>query len=334
MVFVVLKSEPFIFTPCLYHLRVTLSCYSVDPIAPTFTPQYFFSPTYRSEDLSLMDRDLPIGVFDSGVGGLTVARAIADSLPNENLLYLGDTARVPYGTRSPETVVRYAERVSGHLYRRGIKALVIACNTATTWALHHLAHAGQQRGIPVIGVIEPGVKEALARTQNNHVGIIGTEGTINGGVYARRLRELHPNIEISERACPLFVALAEEGWVDGDVPRRVAVKYLNSFIGGPDVLILGCTHYPLLESTIAHVLPGVQLINSAHATAQRLTEILKKDDLLRAGGQGTHHYLVTDNVERFRRTGSHFLKREPKPVELADLDARDESAFAGFNNDI
>ena len=281
-----------------------------------------------------MDRDLPIGVFDSGVGGLTVLDAISKRLPQEHLLYLGDTARVPYGTRSPETVIRYAERVSGHLYRRGIKALVVACNTATTWAIDKLEQAGRNRGIPVLGVIEPGVQHALACTSDQQIGVIGTEGTIQGGVYGSRLRSLRPGLQIEEQACPLFVALAEEGWVEGDVPQQVAERYLSPLRGKVDILILGCTHYPLLKQTIRKVLPGVQLIDSADSTATALAERLEKMDLLRAGKVGTHSYLVTDNIERFQRTGSHFLKRVPFPVELADLDMADEQAFTTIEPDL
>ncbi len=274
-----------------------------------------------------MDNDLPIGVFDSGVGGLTVLDAITKRLPAENLIYLGDTARVPYGTRSPDTVIRYAERVSGHLYRRGIKALVVACNTATTWAIERLKSAGQAHGIPVLGVIEPGVQRALHMTRSGYVGIIGTEGTIQGGVYGSRLRSLQPQIQIIEQACPLFVALAEEGWLNGDVPYQVAKRYLSHLQNGPDTLILGCTHYPLLKDVIGKVLPDVQLVDSAHATAHALAIQLEKMELLRHGTLGTQNFLVTDNVDRFRTTGAHFLEREPQPVELADLEAQDEAAF-------
>ena len=161
--------------------------------------------------------DLPIAVFDSGVGGLTVLEALRKRLPNEDLVYLGDTARVPYGTRSPDTVVRYASRVAGHLWGRGIKALVVACNTATTWALGELESEGKRRGIPVLGVIEPGVDKALAVTRTGRIGVIGTEGTIRGGRYETLLRAKRPDVEVVSVPCPLFVALAEEGWTDGPV---------------------------------------------------------------------------------------------------------------------
>lgn len=221
-----------------------------------------------------MRQRLPIGVFDSGVGGLTVAHALHKALPHEDILYLGDTARVPYGTRSPQTVQRYAERVAGHLVRRGIKALVVACNTATTYALPALIKVGRTQGIPVIGVIEPGVHAALARTRNNHVGVIGTEGTIRGGVYHDLLLAHGPEVEVSAVACPLFVSLAEEGWTDGEVARLTAERYLAELRGGPDTLILGCTHYPLLKAAISAALPGLLLVDSARATARELTDVL------------------------------------------------------------
>lgn len=275
-----------------------------------------------------MRQSLPIGVFDSGVGGLTVARAIRKALPHEDILYLGDTARVPYGTRSPQTVQRYAERVAGHLVRRGIKALVVACNTATTYALPSLIKVGRSRGIPVIGVIEPGVHAALARTRNQHVGIIGTQGTISGGVYETLLKQDDPDLEVSAVACPLFVSLAEEGWTDGDVARMTAERYLSELRDGPDTLILGCTHYPLLKSAIGAALPGVVLVDSARATALELTDVLDLHGLhLQRDEPGTISCLVTDNIERFVEVGTQFLNETPQDVELVDLDEGDSAAW-------
>ncbi|MDP6933492.1 MAG: glutamate racemase, partial [Myxococcota bacterium] len=164
---------------------------------------------------------LPIGVFDSGVGGLTVFQELSRQLPDEGLTYLGDTARVPYGTRSSETVVRYSERVAGRLVSTGVKALVVACNTASTWALSILEDRGRELGIPVLGVIVPGVEQALAATRNGQVAVIGTEGTIRGGEYERQLHQRTPEVVVTSFACPLLVALAEEGWTDGDVARAV-----------------------------------------------------------------------------------------------------------------
>ena len=272
-------------------------------------------------------QELPIGVFDSGVGGLTVVRALREALPNEDILYLGDTARVPYGTRSSATVERYAQRVAGHLVRRGIKALVVGCNTATTYALDGLHTVGTQRGIPVIGVIEPGVEAALAVT-GGHVGVIGTEGTIRGGAYSDLLKARNPALTVSTAACPLFVSLAEEGWVDDDIARAVATRYLSPLAGGPDTLILGCTHYPLLFDAIAHALPGVHLVDSATSTAQTVVRALSEQGLLKQQGVGTTRYLVTDNERRFRDTGLRFLGTTPQPTELIDLDDVDQAAWA------
>ena len=272
------------------------------------------------------NNQLPIGVFDSGVGGLTVVRALREQLPCEDILYLGDTARVPYGTRSPETVQKYAKRVAGHLLRRGIKVLVAACNTATTYALNDLQQAGKVHGIPVIGVIEPGVQAALQETRG-HVGVIGTEGTIRGGEYTRLLHEYRTDIKVSQHACPLFVALAEEGWTDGEVAEMVALRYLQALRNGPDTLILGCTHYPLLTDAIATALPGVTLVDSASSTAHAVTTVLNQYGLARPDGKGKSHFLVTDNKARFTKVGTRFLGLPPHPAELVDLDDSDQAAW-------
>lgn len=267
-----------------------------------------------------MGSDLPIGIFDSGVGGLTVLAAIARRLPGENLLYLGDTARVPYGTRSPETVERYAHRVAGHLYEEGIKALVVACNTATTWAIDSLIETGARLGVPVIGVIEPGVQAALTRTANGHVAIIGTEGTVQGGRYEAALRARRPDLKISAIPCPLFVSLAEEGWTDDPIAHLVAERYLAPLRDGPDTLILGCTHFPLLATAIGAALPGVALVDSGEATAEATASLLAERGLLRRGSTGARRYLVTDNLSRFHNIGSRILHGPPQPAAVVDLD--------------
>ena len=259
----------------------------------------------------------PIGIFDSGIGGLTVLSAIRDNLPNESLLYLGDTARVPYGTRSPETVQRYAERVASHLWKQGVKALVIACNTASTYALEPLELVGEQLGIPVLGVIQPGVQEALAATVSGRIAILGTEGTVRGGRYQSLLES--GGAQVEALACPLFVALAEEGWTDGPITTAVAERYLNDLHTDPDTVILGCTHYPLLAPTLQRLLPGVRLIDSAQATARSLHKALSDQQLLTTHTQGAERFLVTDNVDRFCSSGAAFLGRQPNPVELVDL---------------
>jgi glutamate racemase len=262
----------------------------------------------------------PIGVFDSGIGGLTVLSALVKELPGEDTLYLGDTARVPYGTRSPETVLRYAQRVSNQLWHRGIKALVIACNTASTHALEQLKDVGHAAGIPVFGVIEPGVFAACRATKNQSVGILGTEATIRSERYQRLLA--NEGLAVKAIACPLFVALAEEGWADDPVAATVAARYLSSLKGGPDTVILGCTHYPLLRNAIGEALPGVTLVDSALATASAVATVLREQSLENARETGgTTRFLVTDNVERFQRVGRQFLGRAPEPVELIDLDS-------------
>lgn len=272
--------------------------------------------------------ELPIGVFDSGVGGLTVLEALARRLPSENLLYLGDTARVPYGTRSPATVERYAHRVAAHLYTRGIKALVVACNTATTWALDSLTRTGERLGVPVIGVIVPGVERALSVTRTGNVAIIGTESTVQGGRYEAELRARRPDIRVRSLAAPMFVALAEEGWTNDQIAHLVAERYLAPLRDGPDTLILGCTHYPLLAQPIAAALPGVTLVDSASATAEVAAGLLARRGLLRGGGAGWQHFLVTDNLVRFLAVGRRFLHREPEPAMVVDLDDTDGLAWS------
>lgn len=270
---------------------------------------------------------LPIGVFDSGVGGLTVMQALAARLPGEDLLYLGDTARVPYGARSGDTVRRYSHRVAGHLWRRGIKALVVACNTATTWALPSLTAAGAALGVPVLGVIEPGAARALAVTRRGHIGVIGTEGTVRGGAYTAALHAQRPELRVDSVACPLFVALAEEGWHEGDIADRVAARYLEGLRDGPDTLILGCTHYPLLRAAIQKALPDVRLVDSAHSTAEAAADMLGARGLLRVSPGGARRYLVTDHVERFHVVGERFLGGPLGEVELVDIRDDDGEAF-------
>ena len=246
--------------------------------------------------------------------------AVARALPGEDLLYLGDTARVPYGTRSPETVLRYSQRVASHLWVRGIKALVVACNTASTHALSALQATGEKEGLPVLGVIEPGIAEATSRSKAGWIGVMGTEGTIDGGHYQAALAA--QGIKVSAVACPLLVSLAEEGWCEDPIAIAVAERYLAEMRGGPDTVILGCTHYPLLTAAIGAALPGADLVDSAEATAGALQDLLAERNLLNprtTGGQ--KRYLVTDNVDRFLRVGRNFLGEDPLPVELVDLHA-------------
>lgn len=247
-----------------------------------------------------------IGIFDSGVGGLTVAREIADALPHEHLIYLGDTARAPYGTKSAETVRRYSMENAAFLRDKGIKLLVVACNTASAVALDALR---AELDVPVLGVIDPGARAAVEQTRNRKVGVIGTEATIASGSYTRALKTLDPALEIYTRACPLFVPLAEEGWVDNDVARATAALYLTSLErSGIDTLVLGCTHYPLLAPVIAATMgPSVRLVDSAQTTARAVHETLSRSGLARRSGTASVSFFVTDVPGPFVKVGSRFM---------------------------
>ncbi|MEO8381399.1 MAG: glutamate racemase, partial [Acidobacteriota bacterium] len=250
----------------------------------------------------------------SGVGGLTVFREIARVLPREALIYLGDSARVPYGTKSPATVVRYALEAARHLTSRGVKMLVVACNTATAAALPILR---ETLSIPVIGVVEPGARAAVERT-SGVVGVIATEGTVRSKAYTHAIHALDPDIEVIESAAPLFVALAEEGWANTHVAREVAEIYLEPLIdAGIDTLVLGCTHYPILRATIEQVVGDVvHIVDSAETTAQVVREALGDSPGVT---DPLHHFLVTDAEERFRRIAGEFLEREIELLELVTL---------------
>ena len=247
-----------------------------------------------------------IGIFDSGVGGLTVVHALLAALPHEHLIYLGDTGRHPYGTKSAETVTRYSVENAEFLVGRGVKLLVVACNTASSVALGALE---ERLAVPVIGVIEPGARAAVARTRNGRVGVIGTEGTIASGAYTRALRALRTGLEIYTRPCPLLVPLAEEGWVEGPIPHSVVETYLASLCrSGIDTLVLGCTHYPLLRPVIAEVVgERVALVDSAAETASAVAAVLAARGLGRTDGAGSASFFVTDVPDRFVRIGHRFL---------------------------
>lgn len=260
-----------------------------------------------------------IGIFDSGVGGLTVHQEIARLLPGEELVYLGDTARVPYGTKSPRTVLRYALEAAAFLAERGVKMLVVACNTASSVALPALA---ERFSLPVVGVIEPGARKAVAATRSKKVGVIGTEGTVKSGAYTRAIQALDPEIEVVAAPCPLFVPLAEEGWGRHPIARMAAEEYLAPLMAhGVDTLVLGCTHYPLLKETLRAVLgDGVELVDSAEETALTVAARLRGDDLLRRGRQGPSRFYVSDVPTRFERVGGAFLGAPLRGVETVELD--------------
>ena len=268
---------------------------------------------------------LPVGVFDSGVGGLTVLNALVAALPAESFIYLGDTARLPYGTKSPETVIRYAVRAAERLVQRGIKALVVACNTASAAALPALRE--RFADLPVIGVVEPGARSACAASRSGRIAVIATESTVAGGAYQREIHALRPDAKIQALPCQLFVALAEEGWVSGEVAEAAARRYLAPLLAdpeqAPDTLVLGCTHFPVLAPVLAKVLgPRVAIVDASHAVALTLRETLAQCNLLAgATGAARLELLATDGVERFARVGATFLGRpiRPQDVVLVDL---------------
>ena len=245
----------------------------------------------------------PIGVFDSGLGGLTVAAALRRRLPSESILYLGDTARLPYGSKSPETVTRYTRRNIAFLEERGVKAVVVACNTASALALPRM-----ETHLPTWGVIEPGARRA-AELSRGSVGVIGTESTVRSGAYARALQAVRPDLQVVSRACPLFVPLVEEGWHDDPVTAEVAERYLGPLLAaGIDTLVLGCTHYPLLVPVLERVAgPEVTLVDSAEAVAEVVAQGLEAAGLAGAEGEPTYRVCVTDAGEGFRSMATRIL---------------------------
>jgi glutamate racemase len=254
----------------------------------------------------MTNRDNAIGLFDSGIGGLTVLQKVIEMLPTENTIYLGDTARAPYGTKSVETVVRYSFENAEFLIEKGVKLVVVACNTSTALALEALR---EKLNVPLIGVIQPGVRKALLISKNKKIGVIGTEATIQSGAYTKVLKTNGGNIEVYSRACPLFVPLVEEGWTDNGVASMTVKTYLGSLKkSGIDTLILGCTHYPLLKTAIRNFMGStVQLVDSAQEIAKEVGAVLKKQSLARREGKGNHSFFVTDAPDRFIKVGGRFL---------------------------
>lgn len=261
-------------------------------------------------------RTAPIGVFDSGVGGLTVARAIMARLPREALVYVGDTARVPYGPKSPDTVRRYAEQIGAWLVEQGVKLVVVACNTATAHALSRLREV---LPVPVIGVIEPGARAAVAASRRRCIGVIGTAGTINSGAYHRALHQLDASLEVHAKACPLLVPLIEEGWIDHAATRLIVHEYLAALeTARIDTLVLGCTHYPLLRDTIAREVGAtVALIDSADETAAEVARLLERTarSAPGAGPAPAHRFIASDAPRHFAELGSRLLDRPLEAVE-------------------
>lgn len=260
-----------------------------------------------------------IGVFDSGLGGLTVLKEISKVLPNEKIVYFGDTARVPYGPRSSETVTKYTFQSINFLLENDIKAIVIACNTASA---RSLVQAQERYNIPIIGVIKPGAKGALQVTKNNCIGIIGTEGTISSKAYEHEILRRNEKAQVYSKACPLFVPIVEEGWANSKVAELTAREYLSYFDGKDiDTLIMGCTHYPILHDTIHKVTEGkIKLVNPAVETALRIKYLLEKNNLLNENqGNNRHKFFVSDLPERFQKIGEDFLNRPFENVSVVEI---------------
>ena len=261
----------------------------------------------------------PIGIFDSGIGGLTVARAIFERLPGESTVYFGDTARVPYGPKSPETVRRYSLEILHWLLAQQVKAVVVACNTSTAHALDTLQ---AESPVPVIGVIEPGAGAAAGAGGDRPIGVIGTAGTIASNAYAKAIRRSRPEARVEQRACPLFVPLVEEGWFEHPAAELIAREYLAPLTAaGIGALVLGCTHYPLLKPLLQRVLgPDVRLIDSGEETARVVVSSIRDRGLeAPAGGPATHRFVVSDDEARFRQVGARFIGDRLSRAEVVPL---------------
>ena len=260
-------------------------------------------------------RNAPIGVFDSGLGGLTVAHAIMRQLPGESLVYFGDTARVPYGPKSPETVRRYSHEIAAFLLEQGVKAIVVACNTATAHALPMLE---AELDVPVIGVVGPGARAAVQATRSGHIGVIGTEGTIKSGAYVRAIHAESPAAIVTALSCPLFVPLVEEGWTDSEATRLIATEYLAPFQReAVDTLVLGCTHYPLLKRVIGETIGrSVRLIDSAEETAADTRRMLDEHDLASTERESTYRFIASDDPHQFLELGQRFFGDALERVEI------------------
>lgn len=250
----------------------------------------------------------PIGIFDSGVGGLTVVKQIIKALPNEDIIYFGDTARVPYGSKSKETVTKFSSQIIRFLLSKDVKAIIIACNTVSSNCFDELT---KEFSVPIIEVVTPGVESCVSATKNNIVGIIGTEGTIKSKAYEKKIKEINPFIKVYSKACPLFVPIAEEGWTDNEVARLTVESYLKELIEkNIDSIVLGCTHYPLLKKCIGKVVgENVKIVDPAFATALKMKEFLEKNDML-AKNNGSLNFFVSDNTNKFDAICKSTLKKD------------------------
>lgn len=265
---------------------------------------------YREENKLIMDKNAPIGVFDSGVGGLTVAREIMRQIPNERIVYFGDTARVPYGSKSKDNIIKFSRQIIRFLQTENVKAIVIACNTASALALDDMQ---QEFDLPILGVVKPGAKVAVETTANKRIGLIGTEANIRSGVYTRYIKSLDDEAKVFEKACPLFVPLVEEGWLHDDITLQVASRYLEELKEKDiDTLIMGCTHYPLIRSTIRKVMGDkVNLVNPAYETAIELKNLLERDNLANKcdvdSPSSMYRFYVSDAEEKFKLFANSIL---------------------------
>jgi glutamate racemase len=270
--------------------------------------------------LSITDKQKPIGVFDSGIGGLTVVKRLASTLPNENIIYFGDTARVPYGSKSNSTVIEYSIQNTKFLLQKNIKALVVACNTASSIAIPDLK---KMFNIPIIGMIEPGSRMALSKTHNKKIGVIGTRATISNLAYSKEIKKMNNKAEVFEKPCPLFVPLAEEGWIKHRATYEIAEEYLKELREEEiDTLVLGCTHYPILTEVIQKVIGSkVSLIDSGVASSELIKMELEKFNLLSdSGTTGSQEYYVSDIPAKFKEVAELFLGREIDHVHKVDLE--------------
>ena len=265
---------------------------------------------YREENKLIMDKNAPIGVFDSGVGGLTVAREIMRQIPNERIVYFGDTARVPYGSKSKDNIIKFSRQIIRFLQTENVKAIVIACNTASALALDEMQ---QEFELPILGVVKPGAKVAVETTANKRIGLIGTEANIRSGVYTRYIKSLDDEAKVFEKACPLFVPLVEEGWLHDDITLQVVSRYLEELKEKDiDTLIMGCTHYPLIRSTIRKVMGDkVNLVNPAYETAIELKNLLERDNLANKcdvdSPSSMYRFYVSDAEEKFKLFANSIL---------------------------
>lgn len=266
-----------------------------------------------------MSSEAPIGVFDSGVGGLTVAREIMRQIPNESMIYFGDTARVPYGSKSKETIITYSRQIVEFLMTKNVKAIVIACNTASAFALETIQ---KEIDIPVIGVVKPGAKVAAETTRNHRIGVIGTEGTIRSGIYTDFLSETNPNVQVFGKACPLFAPLVEEGWLEDPITVEVAQRYLAELKEYDiDTLVLGCTHFPLIRHTVQKIMGDkVNLVNPAYETAISLKKVLDEKGLRSETAGATHKFFVSDGAEKFKAFANTILPCEVEETKDINIE--------------